>query len=301
MAEADGRIFWFNSRWYGYPGMPGEQVYGRDWTIILEPASGSGASGLWNECLKTGTAFEMELILRAWDGQHRPFLTRIVPLRDPAGAVTRWIGSHVDISEQKSREEHTRFIVDELSHRTKNLLAVVMAVASQTARHADSVMQYQDRFAERLKALAHCHDVLAKDDWQGASFADLLAVQLKPFRETSEGQIEATGPPIVLKSEVVHYLGLAFHELATNASKHGALSSPQGVVSIHWQHSVDGIHVHWHERGGPRVVPPQRQGFGHVVIERIVPQALNGMGVLDFSPQGVSWTFEFPTVADKRS
>ena len=239
MAEADGRIFWFNSRWYGYTGIPSDQVHGRDWTIILDPGWAPGASSRWGECLKTGTWFEMELMLRAWDGQHRPFLTRIVPLRDPAGEVTRWIGTHVDISEQKSREEHTRFIVDELSHRTKNLLTVVMAVADQTARHADNVIQYQARFAERLKALAHCHDVLAKDDWQGASFGDLLDVQLKPFRETSRGQIETTGPPVILKADVVHYLGLAFHELATNASKHGALSAPQGTVSIDWLHNAE--------------------------------------------------------------
>ncbi len=303
MAEADGRIFWFNSRWHDYAGIPADQVHGRDWTIILDPASAPDAGNRWNECLKTGTSFEMELTLRAQDGQHRPFLTRVVPLCDPTGAVTRWIGTHVDISEQKSREEHTRFIVDELSHRTKNLLTVVMAVADQTARHADNVMQYQARFAERLKALAHCHDVLAKDDWQGASFGDLLDVQLKPFRETSRGQIESSGPPIILKPEVVHYLGLAFHELATNAFKHGALSVPQGTVSIDWLHNAEAgsIHVRWCESGGPRVAPPRRRGFGHVVIERIVPQALIGTGVLDFSPHGVSWTFEFPTAAQKTS
>jgi PAS domain S-box-containing protein len=296
MAQADGKIFWFNSHWRAYMGLSGQETSSRDWTTTLDPASAVGAVDRWVECLKTGTTFEMELMLRASDGGYNPFLTRVVPLRDPAGGIERWIGTHVDISEQKNREEHIRFIVDELSHRTRNLLTVVMAVADQTARHASDVTQYRERFSERLKALSDCHDLLAKDQWHGATFGDLLTAQMKPFREMNDGQIDAAGPSIVLNPEAVHCLGLAFHELATNASKHGALSMPQGVVSIRWllNEATDRIHVHWRERSGPRVVPPQRKGFGHVVIERIVPGMLKGSGKLIFAPSGVSWTFEFP-------
>ena len=118
---------------------------------------------------------------------------------------------------------------------------------------------------------------------------------MRPFHETNEGQIHSVGPLIVLNPEAVHCLGLAFHELATNASKHGALSVPEGVVSIRWllNQAIDRIHVHWRESGGPLVVPPQRKGFGHVVIERIVPEMLKGTVMLNFTPSGVNWTFEF--------
>jgi two-component sensor histidine kinase len=250
----------------------------------------------WAEALRDGTPLELELPLRGRAGNYHPFLTRAIPLRDSSAKSYRWIGTHIDISEQKRREEHIRFIIEEMSHRTKNLLAVVMAVASQTARHADSVTQYHERFLNRLGALAHCHDLLVKDSWQGASFDDVVMSQMRPFSEAHSGRINAAGPHVILKPDAVQNLGLAFHELATNASKHGALSGPRGDVLVHWQvdPAEDRVRVQWREMHGPPVTPPLRRGFGHVVIEQIVPRALNGNGKLDFAPDGVNWTFEFP-------
>jgi PAS domain S-box-containing protein len=295
MAEPDGRIFWVNSHWHDYTGVSSENANLKDWQPLLAPASLPDAKRRWAQSLQNGTALEMELSLLGKDGQHRPFLTRVIPLRDATSTVYRWIGTHVDISEQRRREEHIRFIIDELSHRTKNLLAVVMAVANQTAQYASDVKQYQMRFSERLQSLAHCHDLLVKDSWQGASFHDLVSAQMRPFGETNAGRIDATGPPVVLKPDAVQHLGLALHELATNASKHGALSGPHGEVLIRWHvdEADDKIRIHWCEKGGPPVMPPQRRGFGRVVIEQIVTRALNGSGLLDFAPAGVNWTFEF--------
>ncbi len=292
MAEADGRIFWFNRHWYEYTGA--EDRGADDWLRFLSPAAASDARYCWTQSLAAGTALEVELPLRDRDGRDRTFLTRVIPLRDASSAVYRWIGTHVDISEQRRREEHVRFIIDELSHRTKNLLAVVIAIANQTAQYADDVPQYRTRLVERLHALAHCHDLLVKDNWQGASFRDLVAAQMRPFGETSAGRIAAAGPDIVLKPDAVQHLGLALHELATNASKHGALSGTGGQVSICWEADAAGaIRLDWRETGGPPVRPPRRRGFGHIVIEQIVPRALNGSGTLDFAAAGLSWTFEF--------
>ena len=118
----------------------------------------------------------------------------------------------------------------------------------------------------------------------------------RPFGEANSGRINAAGPPVILKPDAVQNLGLAFHELATNASKHGALSGQRGDVLIHWQVDPvnDRVRVQWREMDGPPVTPPLRRGFGHVVIEQIVPRALSGSGTLDFAPGGVNWTFEFP-------
>jgi PAS domain S-box-containing protein len=293
MAGADGRIFWVNSRWYEYTGQPEGSAH--DWQALLAPASLPDARRGWAQSLQHGTALETELSLLGRDGQYRPFLTRAIPLRDATRGVYRWIGTHIDISEQRRREEHIQFILDELSHRSKNLLAVVMAVANQTARYTGDVRQYQTRFSERLQALAHCHDLLVTDHWRGAALHDLVTAQMQPFGETNTGRIDATGPRVILKPDAVQHLGLALHELATNASKHRALSGQRGEVLIRWQvdEADDKVRIHWCEKGGPPVMPPQHRGFGHVVIEQIVPRALNGSGVLDFAPAGVNWTFEF--------
>jgi PAS domain S-box-containing protein len=294
MAEADGRVFWFNRHWYDYTGAPTEDHDAYDWQTFLASDSALDVRRCWARSLKDGTALEMEASLLGKDEQNRPFLTRVIPLRDPTTTVYRWIGTHVDISEQRRREEHVRFIIDELSHRTKNLLAVVMAIANQTALNATDVREYQARLLNRLQALAQCHDLLVKDNWRGASFLDLVWSQMRPFGEINASRIDASGPDIVLRPDAVQNLGLALHELATNASKHGALSRANGEVSIQWRLEADTIRLHWREKGGPLVKPPRRRGFGHVVIEQIVPRALNGNGRLDFSREGVNWTFEFP-------
>lgn len=305
MSDAGGEIFWFNRQLSDFAVVPEEAIAGRSWLSALAPDAGHGQ---WAGCLADGLPFELELQLRGPDGDARPFLTRVIPLRDAGGAVYRWIGTHIDISDQRQREEHIRFIVDELSHRTKNLLAVVMAIARQTAAHAEDVDQYQERFAKRLAALAHSHELLVRDRWNGASFGDLIATQLKPFGELDQGRIAAAGPALLLKANAVQHLGLAFHELATNASKHGALSGLQGRVSIDWllDEAKGRIRLSWREHDGPAVTPPSRRGFGHVVIEQIVPRALRGKGALDFAPGGVCWTFDFPAheaegTADRRS
>ena len=295
MSEADGRIFWCNSRLADFSAVPADAIPGHDWLEVL----GSDVGGEhWAASLKAGEPFEMELTLCGREGQRRPFLTRVVPLRDTSGTLYRWIGTHIDIDELKGRENHIRLIADEVSHRSKNLLAVVMAIARQTARQAEDVDQYLARFSTRLTALAHTHDLLIKDNWFGASFGELVEGQLRPFGEVNQGRINAAGPPIVLRPDAVQHLGLAFHELATNALKHGALAGTEGQVSIHWSVDVEAekIHVRWCESGGPTVAPPHRRGFGRVVIEEVVPRALRGSGALDYAPEGLRWTFEFPAL-----
>jgi PAS domain S-box-containing protein len=295
MANADGRIYWINRQWSEYTGVPAMGGGGHDWQALLAPASQPEVDRAWGHSLRTGTPLEMELSLLGRDGRYRPFLTRAVALRDATSSVCGWIGTHVDISEQKRREEHIRLIVDELSHRTKNLLAVVMAVARQSAQYADSVKLYETRFMERLQSLSYCHDLLVKDGWRGAGLHDLITAQLSPFGGPRSARLNASGPPIVLKADAVQHLGLALHELATNSAEHGALSTPDGEVTIRWklEDPDNRIRFSWREDGGPPVAPPQRQGFGRVVIEQIVPRALHGSGNLEFLPSGVSWTFEF--------
>jgi PAS domain S-box-containing protein len=298
MSDADGAIFWSNRQLAEFSALGPEEIAGQDWLTVLRPDRGSAQ---WTQALAAGARFEMEVTLRRREGREHPFLTRVVPLHGAIG-VDRWLGTHIDISEIREREAHIQLIADELSHRSKNQLAVVMAIAQQTMGQTADVGDYHARLALRLSALAKSNDLLMRDNWQGASLHDLVRHQLEPFGGADQSRVEVEGPPVKLHAGAVQYLGLALHELATNASKYGALSGNAGRVSIRW--TPDGsenvaqgrevIRLHWSESGGPPVVSPERHGFGSVVMERIVPHALDGDGTLEYPPEGVRWVFAFP-------
>ena len=151
------------------------------------------------------------------------------------GGPVRLLGASIDITERKRSEEHLRFLLRELSHRSKNLLAVIQAMASQTAKSAETVDVFRRRFGERLMGLAASHDLLVNQNWLGASVESLVRGQLAAVhrRGRSAGAI-CSGPAVDLKSEAAEALGLALHELATNSLSHGALSDEAGQVEIIW-------------------------------------------------------------------
>jgi len=218
----------------------------------------------------------------------------------PDGKAQRLVNVVADVTDRKVAEEHVKFLMGEITHRSKNLLSVVQAIASQTGRTVDTFEEFQKRFAQRLQGLAASHDLLVLQDWQGASLTDLVRDQLAPFTESGSERITVSGPDIMLRPEAAEAIGLALHELATNAVKYGALSVPGGHITISWafdDHSTEPrqLLLSWAERGGPPVTPPSRTGFGHIVFERLVTKSLNGEVALDFAPEGVSWKLSIPT------
>ena len=205
-----------------------------------------------------------------------------------------------DVSEPKIAEERVKFLMGEIIHRSKNLLSVVQAIASQTGRTVDTFEEFQKRFTQRLQGLAASHDLLVLRDWQGAPLKELVRIQLDPFTAPGSERISVTGPDVLLRPEAAEAIGLALHELATNAVKYGALSVPAGRVTISWAFEEHGpkprqFLVNWIERGGATVTPPSRTGFGHVVFERLVTQSLNGSVAIDFATEGLIWKLSIPT------
>lgn len=199
----------------------------------------------------------------------------------------------------RKSELHTRFVMRELAHRSKNLLAVVQAIARQTGRSTQDVNEFNAQLGERLAGLGRSQDLLVQKSWQGVSLDDLVSAQLKPFVEAGNDRVESQGPPVLLDADAAQSLGMALHELATNASKHGALSVPTGRISITWDwlQVADGerrLQLRWKEIGGPPVTPPQRKGFGHAVIERLTAASMRGTAELDWRPEGLCWTLEVP-------
>ncbi|WP_411288109.1 PAS domain-containing protein [Phenylobacterium sp.] len=222
----------------------------------------------------------------------------VTAVSDAEGNPTRLIAASRDITEQKDAEAHRVLLIRELAHRSKNQLAVIQGVASQTARNAGSLDQFSKLFARRLQGMAISADLLIAQKWAGAPLGDLVRRQLEPFG-TDEGRLVCEGPDVFLGSEAAESIGLALHELATNCVKYGAWSLPAGVVRVDWTLDRDGAHppqlrLSWTERGGPAVTPPTREGFGRRVIERMVAQKLGGTVEMKFDVQGLSWTLAAP-------
>lgn len=225
-----------------------------------------------------------------------------VVTRDEQGKPQRLVHVVADITERKNSEEHIYQLLRELTHRGKNLLAVIQAIASQTGRQSDTIEEFQESFTKRLQGLAASHDLLVVQNWKGAALTDLMRDQLRVFANSGSTAIEFSGPEIFVDPHTTEQLGLALHELATNAVKHGALSKSSGQVSVVWAieppsaDAPEKLRITWTERGGPPVSPPTRKGFGHVVFERIVARALGGKVEADFAPDGLVWQLSFPTV-----
>jgi two-component sensor histidine kinase/PAS domain-containing protein len=218
--------------------------------------------------------------------------------RQPDGRAHRIINVATDITERKAAEAHQHFLLQELSHRSKNLLTLVQSIADQSFRKSIDQKDFQKRFSGRLGGLAASNALLARGDWRGSSLRELIEFQLAPFIDLSSSQLEIRGPDVNLTADAGQAIGLALHELATNAVKHGALSSSRGRVCISWSvdqvSNAEGLRLDWLERGGPLVTAPKRTGFGHVVIKSMIEQSVHGSVELNFAKDGLHWSLRAP-------
>jgi two-component sensor histidine kinase len=267
-----------------------EDILGRTDAEILRGDSGAAIIAAKRQVLANGEARRAEIPLEdapgiRWHDLH------IEPLRNEAGEVVGLTCASVDVTERKEGEAHLRLLLRELTHRSKNLLAVIQAMARQTARHTGSIETFLTQFSARLQALAASHDLLVRESWYGASLGELIRSQLGGYLDGSSNQVSIDGPAIALKPEAAQNLGLALHELAVNAAKFGALSVPTGRVSITWRRreSSEGsaLDLDWRERLGPKVKLRRKKGFGTMVIERNLARALDTEINMDFDPNGL--------------
>src|ERR1700712_3549084 len=235
------------AEWHAKPG-EAEQVVANDRQVIASRKS-------------------MQFVERfTTDQGERILLSTKSPLFDESGDVVGTIGVSTDITERENRAKHVEFIMRELSHRSKNLLSVNIAIARQSAKQSTTVEDYCARFEERLSALARLHDLLVQEEWRGASLQAVANSQIAPF---ARSRVSTEGPDVRLRPDVAQTICMVFHELATNASKYGALSNDKGTVAVTWGIMDAGekrFFLQWQERNGPPVVTPQRTGFGTVVV-----------------------------------
>ena len=198
-----------------------------------------------------------------------------------------YVGTLADITERKEREEKEHLLMREINHRAKNMLSVVDAIAHQTATRNPE--DFVERFSERIQALSANQDLLVRNEWNGVEIEDLVCAQLKLFADLIGSRIAVQGPRLRLKAASAQAIGLALHELATNAGKYGALSTDTGRVDVRWGTSGDIFTISWTEREGPLVSAPKRRGFGTIVMEAMAERSVDGTVDLDYVPSGVTW------------
>lgn len=296
MTYADGHVYWFNSRWYDFTGTQPETQLGWGWASVHEPEILPDVKSRWEASLTTGEPFEMVFSLRRRDGVFLPFLVRAVPVRDAAGTITRWFGSCTEIGDQIRQQQRLRTMVGELNHRVKNTLATVQSLASNSLRRAPDVETGYRAFESRLMTLSAAHNILTQEKWDGADLSTLLASTLAPYW-TDAGRVTLGGPEVRLSPSAALDVSLITNELATNATKYGALSRDGGSVDLTWAltraESETRLRLVWTERGGPPAARPTRTGFGTRLIKRVA-QDEGGVAEFDFTPVGLDCTVTLP-------
>jgi two-component system CheB/CheR fusion protein len=293
MWDFDGGILEWNRGCEELYGFTREEAIGRQKEQLLS-SSGAGFSfaDVRRELLEDGS-WSGELTQRTKDGDILTVESRI-QLENVDGHRLV-LESTRDITERKAMEEHQRLLLAELSHRVKNTLAVVQAIAHQTQRSAHSTEDFVKTFDGRLSALASAHNILVESNWDGADLAALARDQLQAYSSGTEERVTIDGEPLLLPADLATPFGLVLHELATNAAKYGALAGQSGTVNLSWtlssRNNQSILTVLWREKDGPPAEPPATIGFGSTLIEHGIPHATVNR---KFGPDGFVCTIEVP-------
>ena len=281
-------------------------LLGKEVRDVFPDISGQGYFELLDRVYDTGEPFVghgMPITLqRVPDG---PLEERFIdfvyqPIKDSHGKVTGIFAEGSDVTERVRAERHQRLLIDELNHRVKNTLATVQSIAAQSFKPSDTldIADARTLFDSRLVALSRAHDVLTRENWDGASLEAIVTESTLAHASIDKNRIQIGGPPIRLTAKMAVSIAMAVHELCTNAAKYGALSVPEGRVTLHWRDETTAtgrrLLLVWREQGGPTVTPPSRRGFGSRLIERQLAWEFGGDVRLDFAPSGVICTLDVP-------
>lgn len=285
--DAQWRFVYVNAMAQKLWGRRADELLGKVSTEVFPMWIGSASHRAHEQVLATKKPMSLETKLSV---NSLPIEINIFPRGDGLSVYFR------DITGRKKYEEHLAFTTRELSHRTKNILAVVQAMIRQISQRAKSLPEFEERLYGCISALAHCHDLLVVSDWQGADLRGLVKLQIAPFGG-SENELDASrftieGEDVSLTPQAAQVIALALHELATNAAKHGALSNAEGSIAVSWvPDGQGGVTLKWREHNGPPVQPPSSTGFGHVVLKRMAA-SLDSKVSLEFPPEGAAWTMQ---------
>jgi two-component system CheB/CheR fusion protein len=265
--------------------------------------AGQGEVPFWDQPLQKAAlsgrpvpATELRLVRR--DGSAVVAIMQAEPLFDEQGVTRGAIAALVDISERKRAEAHQERLLNELRHRVKNILASIASLASRMLSSKPAIEEFAAAFDERLQALGRLHELLSREEWEGVAMVDLAMTVVAPYLGEASENIVLSGPAVALPPSSTTTLGMALHELASNATKYGALSVPGGRVTLSWQVAATGtkkkLSLLWNERNGPRIEAFPSMGLGTRFIVQSIDYELEGVAKLNFNPEGLRCTIEVP-------
>ena len=282
---------YLNKAWYEFTGQSEGEALGNGWVSAVHPDDRARVQSMFANAHAARESVRLEYRLRRCDGIYRWALDAASPRFDQANEFVGYIGSVIDITERKEVEDRQALLVRELHHRMKNSLASVQSIMNFTLRTSDSMQSFQTAMASRIASLAKTHTLLIDNQWGGADLRQLLASELTPYDDGRRLAME--GPDVFVSADAAMVIGMALHELTTNAVKYGALSSEQGQVAIRWtvqpaaSATLD-FHLTWSERGGPKVASPTKRGFGSILLERLLAHQVGGKVEVSYPVDGVT-------------
>nr|WP_295659393.1 PAS domain S-box protein [Polymorphobacter sp.] len=298
----DGDRTWGSPQWIDFTGLSLADSVGFGWLDAIHPDDLELTRDGWQEARASGEYYVEHRIRRAADGEYRWHQTRARPVSGSDTDVFDWVGTMTDIDDLRSLKDRQQVMMAELQHRTRNLLAVVQSIASQTIRNSTSVEAFGTEFASRLRALSRVQSILAIADSGEIDLRMLVTAELEAHAEQGigGGRITIGGPAVALPTISAQAFGLALHELATNAVKYGALAQPAGKLGVSWRIDNEDtspyVRLEWEESGVE--MPPAdalpRKGYGTELIERALPYQLRAKTRLEFRAGGVFCAIAVP-------
>lgn len=293
-ALPDGYHDYYNAQWYAFTGMPVGSTDGEAWNGMFHPDDQERAWACWRHSLATGEEYDIEYRLRHHSGDYRWVLGRAYPVRDEQGGITRWIGTCTDIDQAKRASEQNELLSRELSHRIKNIFAVISGLVSLTATRVGALKPAMGDLLGRISALGTAHDFARPHsphslvESMSGSLQGLISQLLTPYTMPHSDRILVRGDDIRIDDQSATPIALVIHELATNSAKYGALSAPVGKLTIDISREGDDLSIAWGEHHGPAIAgTPTHVGFGTELAELSIKRQLGGTIVKDWAADGL--------------
>ncbi|MFC4309783.1 CheR family methyltransferase [Steroidobacter flavus] len=302
-ASDGGHRTWSSPQWTEFTGQSAEAALEFGWLEVVAQEDRERVKAAWQDAQLTGQLSMEHKLWNVKENAYKAVHLRATPVWGDSNKPTEWFGTATDVHELLRLQDRQQVLLHELQHRVRNILAVVRSVAQRTGKSSDSVEAYSNTLAGRINAMARTHNVLTSSPDASIDLHTLIRSEIEATGNESDHQLSLSGPEITLSGKAAENIGLAMHELATNALKYGALANPTGHINVAW--NIDGtadkpaLVLTWRETKVD-VSSPSRRGFGSELIEHVVPYDFGGTGKMEFKPDGLLCVLSLPLNGEMR-